>query len=209
MVRIAHLCLCHSAHGPLLLQEQQDWLNSFHAIHADSAKVPLLVHGLVELFVRQANGSSQPQATWRSHLLSKTLCAHQDASYQLMEGIHGLLLEIDRSFCTMRGCDLWMHLRPFLSYSLLDHGPQGSSALHLCATIVLQGCWHPSLFSMISHAYCHFSGRGRHAIGPPPCHWAAEVRQFNIFAFPERRVTACSACRRTAALRFRCTQQAV
>ncbi len=86
------------------------------------------MNGLVELFRQQANGSSQPQATWRAHLLSKTLCAHQDASYQLMECIDGLLLEINANFGQQYAHTLWMHLRPFLSYSLLDHGPQGALA---------------------------------------------------------------------------------
>ncbi|CAL8472221.1 g11763 [Coccomyxa elongata] len=96
---------------------------------SDSVRVPLLVNGLVELFRQQANGSSQPQATWRAHLLSKTLCAHQDASYQLMECIDGLLLEINANFGKQYAGTLWIHLRPFLSYSLLDHGPQGEQLL--------------------------------------------------------------------------------
>ncbi|BDA47327.1 probable protein RST1 at N-terminal half [Coccomyxa sp. Obi] len=96
---------------------------------SDSVKVPLLVNGLVQLFRQQANDFSQPQATWRAHLLSKTLCAHQDAAYQLMECIDGLLLEINANYGMSYALNLWMQLRPFLSYVLLDHGPQGEQLL--------------------------------------------------------------------------------
>ena len=95
---------------------------------ADAVNVPPVVDGLVDLFKKQAVDGSQPAATWQAHLLSKTLCAHPEASYQLLHRIELLISELgDNGHETEPA--LWTHLRPFLSFCLLDHGHQGTKAL--------------------------------------------------------------------------------
>lgn len=88
---------------------------------AEASTVPALVDGLVKLFRKQADQNVQPQATWQAHLLSKTLCTHPEAPFQLLDCMQPLFLADPMQL-------LWDHLNPFFSFSLLDHGPRGKWA---------------------------------------------------------------------------------
>ena len=95
--------------------------------------MPALVDGLVELFKKQAENGSRPIASWQAHMLSKTLSAHPEAAYQLLHCIELLLLELGDDVTETEPA-LWRQLRPFLSFTLLDYGPQGNRP-------ILDLCW--------------------------------------------------------------------
>ncbi|KAK9905743.1 hypothetical protein WJX75_005520 [Coccomyxa subellipsoidea] len=124
--------------------------------NSDAATVPPLVDGLVELFKKQAENGSQPIASWQAHLLSKTLSAHPEASYQLLHCIELLLLELGDDVTETEPA-LWMHLRPFLSFTLLDYGPQGERltfAVSLHSVLCRASFLSPVLELLASHVAC-------------------------------------------------------